>query len=49
MILDRITGYYRINKLIIVNNKNKLIPLSKGGYRGLCFFRAILQPPHPLF
>ena len=24
MILDRITGYYRINKLIIVNYKNEL-------------------------
>ena len=24
MILDRITGYYRINKLVIVNNKNEL-------------------------
>ena len=26
-----------------MNNKNKLIPLSKGGYGGLCIFRAI---PH---
>ena len=34
MILDRITGYYRINKLIIVNYKNELeIPLL-GGVRG---------------
>ena len=31
MILDRITGYYRINKLVIVNNKNELeTPLSGG-------------------
>jgi hypothetical protein len=26
----------------------KLFPLTKGGYRGLCFSLIILQPPYPL-
>ena len=43
MILDRITGYYRINKLVIVNYKNELgirrlllsSPLERGAGGGV--------------
>ena len=34
-ILDRITGYYRINKLIIVNYKNELGSPLLGGDLGV--------------